>query len=393
MRHLFVTQDFAPDLGGMARRHVELCRRFAPDSLVVSTVAAPHAAAFDRGEPYRIAREPFPFAAAKRFSSQLTWSSHLTRLIGDGVDVVHLGNIRPCGYAIAIATRRAPTPYLVYVYGGDLLRERQKTARSLVKRWSARDILGRAAGVVAISQWSAALAREVMADVGIGDPPPVAAIDLGTDPVQFHPARDTRALRTKLGIGNAPLILTVARLVPHKGQDTAIRAIGALGPSYGDTHYVVVGDGEDGARLRALADALGIGARVHLTGALPDEAIAEAYATADVYVGLSRVDSAINAEGFGLAFVEASASATPCIAGDSGGVRSAVRDGESGFVVAPNDVAAVSSALRRLLGDSELRTSMGNAGRRAVESHYNWDRVARETLDFTRTVVTSSPRR
>lgn len=357
----------------MARRHVELCRRFSPDPVVVSTVAALHApgtpaaeAPFDRGEPYRIVREPFGFAAAKRFSSQLAWSSHLTQLLREGIDVVHLGNIRPCGYAVEIATRRVATPYLVYVNGGDLLRERQKTATSLAKRWSARDIMGRAAGIVANSQWTATLTREVMAAVGIGKAPPVAAIDLGTDPGQFHPGRDTRTLRTKLGIGDAPVVLTVARLVPHKGQDTAIRA---------------------------LADSLGLGARVHLTGPLSDLDIAEAYATADVYVGLSRVDSAINAEGFGIAFVEASASATPCIAGDSGGVRSAVRDGETGFVVPPADVDAVSSALRALLGDAALRSAMGNAGRRAVESHYNWDRVARETLDFTRAVVSSPPRR
>jgi phosphatidylinositol alpha-1,6-mannosyltransferase len=94
------------------------------------------------------------------------------------------------------------------------------------------------------------------------------------------------------------------------------------------------------------------------------------------------VDNAINAEGFGLSFVEAAASGTPCVAGDSGGVRSAVRDGVTGFVVAPTDVAAVSEVLGRLLGDASLRATMGAAGRHAVETHYNWDRVARETLDF-----------
>ncbi len=392
MRHLFVTQDYAPDLGGMARRHVELCRRFAPESVIVSTVASAGAPPFDRGEPYRIVREPFAFAAAKRFSSQLTWSGHLARLCRDGVDVVHLGNIRPCGYAVEIAMRRVPTPYLVYVNGGDLLRERQKTAESVAKRWSARDIFGRAAGIVANSSWTAALAREVMTAVGVATAPPVAAIDLGTDPAQFAPARDSGALRRRLGIGGARLVLTVARLVPHKGQDVAMRAIAALGASAGDTHYVIVGEGDDAPRLRALSESLGLGARVHLTGALSDADIAEAYATADVYIGLSRVDSAINAEGFGISFVEASASGTPCIAGDSGGVRSAVRDGVTGFVVSPTDEAAVAAALRRLLGDDALRASMGNAGRRAVESHYNWDRVARQTLDFTRACLSSSRR-
>lgn len=400
MRHLFVTQDYPPDLGGMARRHVELCRRFAPESVIVSTVASPTAAPFDRGEPYPIVREPFPFAAAKRFANEVTWARHIARLCHDNIDVIHLGNIRPCGYAVAIATRRTATPYLVYVNGGDLLRERQKAATSRTKRWSARDILARAAGIVANSQWTATLAADVMHAVGVRRAPPVAAIDLGTDPVQFSPGRDRRTLRSRLGVDEAPMVLSVARLVPHKGQDVAIQAIASLDASLdaslgasldasldaslGRVHYVVVGEGHDAARLRALAASAGLGDRVHLTGPLGDEEVAEAYATADVYIGLSRVDSAINAEGFGIAFVEAAASGTPSVAGDSGGVRSAVRDGETGFVVDPTDVAAVAAALRRLLADPALRRRMGEAGRRAVEGHYNWDRVARETLDFTR---------
>lgn len=368
----------------MARRHVELCRRFAPEPVTVSTVHSPTSAAFDRGEPYRIAREPFSFADAKRLASRIAWSRHIVQRCREGIDVIHLGNVRPCGYAVAVATRRVKTPYLVYVNGGDLLRERQKSAGSIGKRWWARDIFGRSAGVVANSAWTSALATDVMREVGVRRTPPVAAIDLGTDPQQFRPERDTRSLRRKLGVGDDPLVLTVARLVPHKGQDVAMQAIAALGAAHGRVHYVVVGEGHDGARLHALAASLGLADRVHLTGALSDAEIAEAYATADVYVGLSRVDSAINAEGFGISFVEAGASGTPSIAGDSGGVRSAVRDGETGFVVPPSDVAAVSGVLRRLLDDPALRARMGNAGRRAVESHYNWDRVARETLEFTR---------
>lgn len=384
MRHLFVTQDYAPDLGGMARRHVELCRRFSPDEITVSTVAALGADAFDRGECYAIARQPFAFAGAKRFANQLAWAGDIARRARAGLELVHLGNIRPCGYAVQLATRRVNVPYIVYVYGGDLLREIDKTARSWIKRASGRDIFARAAGVVAISDWSAALARDVMARVGVRQPPPVAAIDLGTDPEQFAPSRATGALRRRIGIGDAPLALTVARLVPHKGQDTAIRAIAALGDDGRDVHLALVGDGADAERLRGIAESLGMAGRVHLTGALSDAEVAEAYASADVYLGLSRVDRAVNAEGFGLSFVEAAASGTPCIAGDSGGVRSAVRDGEFGFVVPPTDVEAVVAALRRLVLEPTLRRTMGEAGRRAVETHYNWDRVARETLAFAR---------
>jgi len=382
MRHLFVTQDYAPDLGGMARRHVELCRRFAPDEIIVSTVASPQSQDFDRNEHYHISRQPFPFGQAKRFSNQLAWGMDLAGTCRAGVDVMHLGNVRPCGYAVLLAARRASTPYLVYVNGGDLLRERQKSETRRLKRWSARLIFGGSLGVVANSAWTADLAREVMAFVGVNNLPPVATIDLGTDPVQFSPDKDGRLLRCRLGIDEAPLLLTVARLVPHKGQDIVIQALAKLSQAQPDARYLIVGDGSDAPRLRALASALGVGERVILAGPLSDHDVVEAYATADVYAGLSRVDNGINVEGFGISFVEASASGTPCVAGDSGGVRSAVRDGETGFVVSPSDVDAVASAIGRLLSDGALRRRMGVVGRTAVETHYNWDRVARETLAF-----------
>jgi phosphatidylinositol alpha-1,6-mannosyltransferase len=117
-----------------------------------------------------------------------------------------------------------------------------------------------------------------------------------------------------------------------------------------------------------------------------DADVAEAYATSDVYIGLSRQDGKA-IEGFGISFIEASASGIPIIAGDSGGVRSAVRDGETGVVVEPNDPDAVASALRQLLASPERRKALGRAGRRAVETHYNWDRVARETTEFAERAV------
>ena len=128
----------------------------------------------------------------------------------------------------------------------------------------------------------------------------------------------------------------------------------------------------------------------------PDAEIADAYATATVYVGLSRVDAEINAEGFGIAFIEAGASGTPCVAGDSGGVRSAVRDGETGLLVDATDVAAVAQAIDLFLVDSERRRSMGVAARRAAEGYYNWTRVAEDVRAFVRLIGSapdSPPRR
>lgn len=393
MRHLFVTQDYGPDLGGMARRHVELCRRFGDDdeTMSVSTVESPGARAFDDHESYRIYRQPFPFQRANRFSNQLRWANWLTSNRSPEYDVLHCGNIRPVGYGVRWTNRRLGVPYLVYVNGGDLLRERRKSEHSAVKRMSARSILGNASGIVATSKWVAELASDVMREVAVQSPPRVAALDLGTDPAYFNPSRDTGALRRRWGVGDSPIIITVARLVPHKGQDMGIKALASLTREFPNLRYIMVGEGHDEARLRKLARELGVLDKVGLVGAMRDDELPEAYATSTIYLGASRVDKEINVEGFGISFLEAGASGIPSVAGDSGGVRSAVRDGDTGIVVSPTDADAVTNAIRALLLNPDRRLQMGKAARRAVETHYNWDRVARDTREFTKEVVRSRP--
>src|SRR6266545_25345 len=260
MNHIFVTQDYPPVGGGMARRYVELCRRFSDGStrIEVSTVSASDGGEFDAGESYPIHRQPFSFEEANRFGNQIRWGAWLNHHCRNRVDVIHCGNIRPVGYAVTWPSVRAGIPYLLYVNGGDLLRERQKVRTSPLKRAGARRILGKAAGVVAISKWSAELAGEVMDSLGIENIPPIAAFDLGTDPEHFHPSRDSGMLRARWGVGNALLLITVGRLVPHKGQDFVLHALAALRDEFPGLRYVMVGFGHDEQRLRDLATDLGV---------------------------------------------------------------------------------------------------------------------------------------
>jgi glycosyltransferase involved in cell wall biosynthesis len=388
-----VTQDYAPDLGGMARRHLELCRRFGDGedtTMSVSTVAAKKAASFDASEPYAIHRQPFPFNRANRFINEMRWGAWLTAGRGAHFDVLHCGNIRPVGYPVFLAHAARKKPYLIYVNGGDLLREKKKARESPLKRGTARAILGSASGIVATSEWVAKLSSEVLEAVGVEIPPPIGALGLGTDPVQFKPSRDTGSLRRRWDVGSAPLLLTVARLVPHKGQDNVIRALAVLRHQFRDLRYVLVGEGHDEQRLRNLARELNVEDRVGFVGPMRDDELPEAYATATLYVGISRIDREINAEGYGISFLEAGASGVPSVAGDSGGVRSAVRDGETGIVVPPESVEAITTAIRTMLVDENRRKTMGVAARLAVETYYNWDRVARDTREFTYRVIEPS---
>lgn len=385
MRHLFVTQDYAPDLGGMARRHVEICRRLAPDSVVVSTVASTDCGAFDKGEPYEIRRQPFGFSQSNRTLNRVRWAREVSALATE-CDIIHAGNIRGSGYAAWWGSRSARVPYVVYVNGGDLLREKRK-AKTIAGRVGARPVLADASGIIATSRWVAELSADAMRMVGVRRPPPVKAFDLGTDADWFHPGADSGALRARWNVGTAPLIITVARLVPHKGQDVGIRALARLTTEFPELRYVIVGAGPDETRLRELARSLAVHDRVIFAGVLDDAELPEAYSTATVYLGASRVEQEVDVEGFGISFIEASACALPVVAGDSGGIRSAVRAGETGLVVPPTDVDAVTAAIASLLRDPHLRRTFGRAGRIAVETHYNWDRVARDTREFAREVV------
>ena len=382
MRHLLVTQDFPPDLGGMARRHYELARWFPGHAMSVSTVASDGAAG---ATPFPVLRQPFDFTAAKRFTSQMRWGRWLVANAAP-YRALHCGNLRPVGYAVWWAARRTGVPYFVYANGGDILIDRAKSRR-WHKRVAARRILADAAGVVANSAWTAGVTSDFMGEIGLGAPPPVAAIDLGTDPDHFHPRRDAGLLRRRHGLDDAPLLLTVARLVPHKGQDVGIRALAQLAREFPALVYVLVGDGPDQPRLAALAEELGVADRVVFAGALGDDDVADAYATATIYLGPSRLDRERYVEGFGISFVEAGASGTPVVASNSGGIRSAVRQDETGILVPADDPTAFAAAIRALLTDEPRRLAMGRAARAAAESHYNWARVARETAAFVDRVL------
>jgi phosphatidylinositol alpha-1,6-mannosyltransferase len=93
-------------------------------------------------------------------------------------------------------------------------------------------------------------------------------------------------------------------------------------------------------------------------------------------------------EGFGISLLEAAASALPAVASRTGGIPDAVRDGETGLLVDPDNVEEVCRTVRILLDNPERAREMGRAGRRAVETYYNWDRVAADLARIGRELGT-----
>src|SRR5439155_852526 len=186
----------------------------------------------------------------------------------------------------------------------------------------------------------------------------VRVVPLGTTPSHFHPGTDPRPVRAKYGLDGGPWLLTVSRLDTHKGIDTVIRALPAVRAAFPTTRYAVAGVGARGPEFERLAAQLGLEDAVTFLGFVADAELPAPYNAASLYVGASRRYDLL-AEGFGIALVEASASGLAVVGGDSAGVADAVRDGETGMLVDPEDAAAVAAGIVRLLGDDQLRARLG----------------------------------
>jgi phosphatidylinositol alpha-1,6-mannosyltransferase len=271
----------------------------------------------------------------------------------------------------------------VVVHGRDLLTIRRHI-HSVGKRPIVRTLLGTAAVIVANSRWTAELCTQIFDDLRLTLPDErLHVVPLGADPELFRPGLDPSTARSTYELPAGRWLVTVARLTPHKGIDTGIRCLAALGTDIPELRYAVAGTGPDLERLAGLARDLDVRDRVHFLGQVPDTHLPALYNMGEVYLAPSRLEEH-DVEGFGIAIIEASASGLPVIAGRSGGTADAVLDGETGVLVDPENPVAFAEALRSLLGNRSLAGAMGHAGRRAVETFFNWDRVAEGMRDIGR---------
>ena len=187
----------------------------------------------------------------------------------------------------------------------------------------------------------------------------------GVDAEVFRPDPQARAaLRRRYGLGDAPVVTCVSRLVARKGQDQLLRVLPQLRARVPGTRLLLVGDGPDAARLRRLADAHGVAEHVVFTGSVPAAELPAHHAAGDVFALPCRTrGGGLDVEGLGIVLLEASASGLPVVAGDSGGAPETVREGVTGHVVGGRDTAALADALGGLLADPERARRLGTAGR------------------------------
>ncbi|MBK5289197.1 MAG: glycosyltransferase family 4 protein [Acidimicrobiia bacterium] len=358
MTSLLVTNDFPPKIGGIQSYLWELWRRLPPDETTVMTTPYSGDRAWDAEQEFRIVRRREPVllptpALARDIDA-------LAREVG--ADVIFLDPALPLGL---IGARLTAAPWVVVVHGAEITVPGRLPSKPLLRR-----VLRGAAGIVAAGGYPLAEAERAA-----GRPLPSLVVPPGIDPVRFRPpvdAAERSAARQTLGLDpDARIILGASRLVPRKGFDVMIDALSRL-PA--DVQLVIVGGGRDQARLEQRARSLDLTERVQFLGRVSDEELPLAHRAADLFAMVCRDRwVGLEAEGFGIVFLEAGASGLACVAGRSGGSDEAVLDGETGLVVAPRDPNAVAVAIRELLDDPGRRAAMGAAARRHAEAEWSYD--------------------
>ena len=358
MKVLIVSGIWPPDLGGPASH-------------------APELAGFLRGRGHEVEVVTTAESAPAAETYPVRWVSR-----GLPAGVRHLAGVS----AIARAARRADV-----VYATSMTRRAALAAalarRPLVLKLTADEAYerarrgGRFAGDLDMFQgyrggfrvallrrtrnWAVRRARHVftpsayLRELVVGWGIPEAGVSVSPNPAPDVPPMPSRdELRAEAGF-HGPTLAFAGRLMAAKALDVALDAMASVP----EASLVIVGDGPDRAALEQQRDALGLGERVRFVGGLEREGVLRMFRAADAVLLSSRW------ENFPHVIVEALAVGTPVISSAVGGVPEVVRDGENGLLVPAGDVDALAGAIRRLLGDDEVRARLAAAAAPSVQSY------------------------
>ncbi len=364
---LFVTDKFAPHRGGTAVVYAEWCKRFPPNSVRVLTTEFPGWRDADLRRTYPVHR--VPFLDIPKVRMPLVWFQLFLRAVRElgrtRACVLHCGQILETGWYAPWLKRRFGVPYIVHTYGEEL----SAYARSPRLRSQMCRVLAEAAGVTAVSHYTAGLLRGLLEFHG-----PVTIVHPGVDTSRFVPGSGA-GVRGRFGLGQGPVLLTLSRLMRRKGHDHVLQALPRIRRRFPGLRYAIAGSGPEEVRLRGLVRDSGLDDCVRFLGRIPSEDVVPLMQAADLFVHPNRELDNGDVEGFGIVFLEAGACALPVVGGNSGGTPDAVRDGVTGFLVDPEDPEEIAARVTHLLDDGELRQRMGRAGREWA-AQFTWERSA-----------------
>ncbi|MFH1575956.1 MAG: glycosyltransferase family 4 protein [Candidatus Margulisiibacteriota bacterium] len=196
----------------------------------------------------------------------------------------------------------------------------------------------------------------------------------------FHDHIDE--MQKKLGLTekdkNPKQLLWLGRMAGNKGCDYMVKAMPAILAKFPDTKLVICGDGEEKAHINGLIDKLGIRKSIEMYGMVTFDVLVKLFYSSLVYVfpSINRL------EAFGIVQLESFVNYTPVIASDIPGPNAVMDVGTTGFLVPKQNSEAIAEKCIELLANPQKAIEMGKAGRKLVETKYDWSNIVKKVLEL-----------
>ena len=355
---IFLTHEFFPYRGGIST-YVEETARQASHDFSVTVWAPAHRSIREKSFPFRV--EELPWKGTRLFKDYARLALKVNKEKEQFEDAIvclpEIGGI--LSYMLLGLFGRYPARKLVVIlHGGEML----KLSRGIFVRPLMR-LLGRADRVGVVSGYVESMLLNLA---------PFTKEKICLVPGSFRSGTPT-PIRRRRAEGVVRL-LTVARIHERKGQLEVLKALSRLPPSFlQKLSYTLVGPVVSTSYAKALrkwADQYRL--PVVFKQELSEEELQYEYAQSDILV-LASLTTKRSVEGLGLVFLEAAFHHLPSIAYDSGGVRDAVVHEQTGLLVKEGDVDALSSSIKRLIENKELRETYGNNAFEACK-RFSWEK-------------------
>ena len=371
MKILLFARDYAPQIGGVQNMLSGLMNTFDPEDITVIARDCSGSREFDQRVKYQIIRMPslenLPKAISILLRAVLSLFYVFRQMITNKPDLMLCGYAKGNGPFGWVAKKIFGVPYVVFAYGTDVLRYRGK--KSLARKWLAQaDLVAAISEPVHkfVEEYTQGKAKVVTVPLGCG--------------VTGEAPKPYLSKWQDIELADKKVVLTVCRLTPRKGVDKTIQAVSLLKEKYPDMVYIIVGQGDDNARLVNIAKESDVEQNIIFAGRVSDDDLLRFYQRADIFILASREEKG-DIEGFGLVFVEAGAFSVPVIGGDSGGIKEAVAHEENGLLVDSTSPEAIAEAIERLLLDKDLSKRLGKHGLRRSREVFTWENCKKTMLD------------
>ena len=375
MKVLVYTHEFPPFLGGLATSSFKLVRGISERGLGVIALAPAYSSEdreIDETLNCKIIRIPFlGNSSIKKIPLMeyiLGFISFFRTVAEEKPDVVlfiteeaeTVGGLFP-SFSFKPLVRVAGSGITTFFFSND------RSKRLL--RFPIRRLYKNSRKIVAVSHST----RELLENIGIsGDKIDVIYNGVERQMIEQKPNKQNlEQLKSKLGIADTDkVILTVARILPRKGQDMVIKALSKVKEKYPRLKYVVVGEGRYKEQFRKLAEDEKVKENVVFAGGVPHEKTIDYYDLCDIFVMPNRPWNN-KVEGLPNALLEASARGKPTIAGAHGGSKEAIKHGITGYLVNPESIDEIADAMIILLDNVEKAQNMGKNGKEMIKQFFS----------------------